>query len=277
MTSIADTIDESLSSIRFFVQRELVDTLSGQDGTFEPNREWAVIIKHTSRIRSLEHAIPNQERAVLEEAIQLLESRLNNVVAVLRGVVERRADGEVEERTALAAINEAIADVDRSFGKELVRYYELRARRIPDPSAGQRAAAQPATAAANPSHTHHYYGAVHMGDKFVAKQAGAMGPNARADHNVFQQVNADHADIDLNALAADLARLRTAMKSEDTSADNDEAIGQVASAEKAAKNGDKQGAIEHLKEAGAWAFEVAKKIGVEVAVSALKRALGMGA
>jgi hypothetical protein len=44
-------------------------------------------------------------------------------------------------------------------------------------------------------------------------------------------------------------------------------------AEKAAIQGDGLAVLKHLKRAGRWALDVAEKIGVAVAVEALKRAM----
>ena len=51
--------------------------------------------------------------------------------------------------------------------------------------------------------------------------------------------------------------------------------GQPLRAEVAAKNGDGPKALEHLQNAGQWALDVALKIGVPVAIAALKTALGV--
>jgi hypothetical protein len=92
----------------------------------------------------------------------------------------------------------------------------------------------------------------------------------------FQQVwNEQSSKIDLDALAVDLARLRTALKGQATSADEDVVVGEVALAEVAAKEKDGPRALSHLKNAGKWALGVAEKIGVAVATGAIKSALGV--
>jgi hypothetical protein len=53
----------------------------------------------------------------------------------------------------------------------------------------------------------------------------------------------------------------------------DEAIGAVAGAEKAAAKGDGPAALQYLKSAGEWTLGIAEKIGVGVAIEALKRAM----
>lgn len=103
-----------------------------------------------------------------------------------------------------------------------------------------------------------------------------MGPGAHAHDMSFQQIwNQQGGNLDLPALATELAALRDAMRQEASSAEHDVSIGQVAMAEKAAKEGNGPSALEHLKSAGKWAFDVATKIGVGVATVAVKSALGL--
>jgi hypothetical protein len=114
------------------------------------------------------------------------------------------------------------------------------------------------------------------GDQYTAGQAGAMGPGAHAHDMTFQQITETANKIDLKQLAADLSLLRAAMKKEEgTTAEQDLAIGSVAAAEAAAAKGDGPGALQHLKAAGKWAFDVATNIGASVAAAALKGPLGI--
>lgn len=78
-------------------------------------------------------------------------------------------------------------------------------------------------------------------------------------------------DGDLSQLAEELIRLRGAMKLESqASPEEDIAVAAVAAAEIAAQRGDKLGILQHLKEAGKWAFKVATEIGVSVAASVIE-------
>ena len=56
--------------------------------------------------------------------------------------------------------------------------------------------------------------------------------------------------------------------------EEDVALGQIAKAEVAAKVGDRKAAVQALKSAGKWAFGVAEKIGMGVAVAAMKPYVG---
>lgn len=115
-----------------------------------------------------------------------------------------------------------------------------------------------------------------MGDKYTVGQAGAVGPGSHAHDMAFNQIWKQTGDaIDLSVLASELPELRSKLKEEATDAEHDAAIGEVASAEVAAKKGDGPAVMEHLAKAGKWAFEVATKIGVTVSAAALKTALGL--
>jgi hypothetical protein len=115
-----------------------------------------------------------------------------------------------------------------------------------------------------------------MGDTYSAGQAGAIGPGATASQINFQQVWAQlQGSASVEELAKELGALRTAMRSAATEPEHELAIGAVAAAEAAVKAGDGVRTLEYLKEAGNWALDVAAKIAVNIASSALKGSLGM--
>jgi hypothetical protein len=101
-------------------------------------------------------------------------------------------------------------------------------------------------------------------------QTGAVGPNTHAHDMTFQQIRNQSA-LDLARLAEELARLRAAMKEIEGKPKQAKAIGEVANGEKAASQGDDRTALRHLKTAGTWTLGVAEKIGVPLAVEAMKR------
>lgn len=82
--------------------------------------------------------------------------------------------------------------------------------------------------------------------------------------------------LDLSALAQELEALRSHLRSAPASAENDAAIGAIASAETEARRGDGPMVLEYLSKAGKWVLGAAKDIGAEVAAAALKSALGLG-
>jgi hypothetical protein len=88
--------------------------------------------------------------------------------------------------------------------------------------------------------------------------------------------NASHeaaSQLDLPKLAAELQQLRAALRKEATEREHDASVVAVGAAEQAAREGNGKAALEHLKKAGKWAFDVATKIGVSIASDALKTAL----
>ena len=120
-----------------------------------------------------------------------------------------------------------------------------------------------------------FIGSIQMGDKYSALQAGAIGPNSQSTSNTFQQIwQQSQGNIDLRSLAHELEKLRTVMRTEATIPEHDIAIGEVAAAQTAAAQGNGAKALEHLKTAGKWAFDVSTKIGIGVASAAIKTALG---
>lgn len=118
---------------------------------------------------------------------------------------------------------------------------------------------------------------ISMGDEYnVTGQVGAVGPNAKAESNTFNQAwQQAAADLDLTTLAAELATLRASMRQQATEIEHDQAIASIGSAEGAAKKKDGSSALGHLKSAGLWAFDVATKIGTTVAAKAIQTAIGL--
>lgn len=105
-------------------------------------------------------------------------------------------------------------------------------------------------------------------------QLGAQGPYSKASDNQFLQDSRTRDNsVDFDELASQLNKLRQTLKKEAQFDEHDVAIGKVAEAEQAAKAGDDSKVAEHLKTAGQWALDVARKIGVPVAEDALRQAL----
>jgi hypothetical protein len=115
-----------------------------------------------------------------------------------------------------------------------------------------------------------------MGDKYIAGQVGAQGPQSSAHEMVFNQIWAKASNsFDLNRLANELGILRKHLKQEATIPEHDITIGAIAKAEVEAKNGNGPKALEWLSKAGRWAIEQATAIGVAVASEALKKSMGL--
>jgi hypothetical protein len=83
------------------------------------------------------------------------------------------------------------------------------------------------------------------------------------------------SDIDINALIADLAKLRVALDEKKSSADDYVAIGKIAEAEVEAKKGNTSKVWEILKTSGQWVLDTATDIGAKVAVEAIKKSIGI--
>lgn len=106
--------------------------------------------------------------------------------------------------------------------------------------------------------------------------AGAAQAIRKSSAQEMEQiVQTKLAGVDLPTLAEQLAVLRAAMRDEPDGPDRDIAIGSIAQAEKAAELGQPSKVAEYLKTAGRWALEVAEKIGVGVAVVAIRAVIGI--
>jgi hypothetical protein len=118
-----------------------------------------------------------------------------------------------------------------------------------------------------------------VGDKirtkkeYRAENVGIMGDYASGNTLYVQQMRTE-GELDLEALAKDLERLRSEMASKASEPAQYTALGAVTAAEVAAKQGDGAKALAQLRTAGGWAFDVATKIGVNIASSVLKGAIG---
>lgn len=93
--------------------------------------------------------------------------------------------------------------------------------------------------------------------------------------NINKETRDFFNNVDMIKLSAELDELRKQLKEKAVEPEQDVVVGNIASASKAAKNGDKNKLLEYLKKAGTWALDTAKDIGVKVAVEAIKKAAGL--
>jgi hypothetical protein len=114
-------------------------------------------------------------------------------------------------------------------------------------------------------------GVTYMGDVFTNIQQSTIISRSVVDN--FKQ---ELKNVDLASLAQELSRVRSAMRQEASTPEHDMAIGKVATAETCAKKGDGEGTMQHLKDAGKWALEVATKIGTSIAADVIEKAIGLG-
>lgn len=121
-----------------------------------------------------------------------------------------------------------------------------------------------------------YLGNVHIGDKYSAKQAGAIGLGAHAhDMTLIQNQNTSINDLDLTTLASELSDLLDEMRTNASAPEHEAEIGNIAAATRAAIDGDEVTTLKYLKMAGEWTLNVGQKIGVGVAIAAIKSSLGL--
>lgn len=114
-----------------------------------------------------------------------------------------------------------------------------------------------------------------VGDKYeVSGQAAAIGRNAEANNVNSYQFQLS-PQVNMVALARELELLRSAMRQQASSPDQDQAVADVGQAMIAAEQGNEKGVWPHLKRAGNWALAVATSVGTSVASAAIKSALGM--
>ncbi|RZJ77250.1 MAG: hypothetical protein EOO20_29030 [Chryseobacterium sp.] len=77
--------------------------------------------------------------------------------------------------------------------------------------------------------------------------------------------------LDLEVLASELGKLRGVARQQATEAEHDTAVGAIAQAESAAKEGNENDAMQYLAKSGTWALDIATKVGVSVAAEAIKK------
>jgi hypothetical protein len=114
-----------------------------------------------------------------------------------------------------------------------------------------------------------------MGDDFRGSNitAAAVGSGAKATNTDFQ--NVAQQSVLSNDLSVELVRLVDAMRAQGTTPGQEVATELVGKAAEAAREGKNEHVLAYLKSAGAWALQVAEKIGVELAKTAISKALGV--
>lgn len=111
------------------------------------------------------------------------------------------------------------------------------------------------------------------GDNYNIGQGVGVGRNVRMKNTTINQFQAQAQNIDLPALAGELDILRAELRKQASEPEHDMAIGAVAAAQAEAKKGDGSKAMEYLSKAGQWALDIAVKVGVPVAIEALKKSM----
>jgi len=108
-------------------------------------------------------------------------------------------------------------------------------------------------------------------------QAASVGSHNIVTDTHMEQANTESAlaGVDMSALAEQLDILTTKLKAAATEPDQYTALAEVSQAAKSAKEKDREGTLQHLKKAGGWVLGIAQSVGVELAVGALKAAIGL--
>ena len=113
------------------------------------------------------------------------------------------------------------------------------------------------------------------GNVYIAGQAGAVGSGAKAHDMTFNQLWSQSESINLDILAKELEALRQSLRQEAVEPEHDVAIGVIANAEMAAKEGNGPKTLEWLSKADKWTLDNTTKIGVGIASAALKTAIDL--
>ena len=113
-----------------------------------------------------------------------------------------------------------------------------------------------------------------MGDYYnIPGQAAAVGKEAKAENTTNQQVFVQ--DSDLSEIRCQIDILRTELRRNAKTIEDDIAIVEMGKAAEAAESGDKSKMLEHLKQGGVKALEIGEKIGVGLVTAIIKQTLGL--
>ena len=116
-------------------------------------------------------------------------------------------------------------------------------------------------------------GAQIMGDKYInSGQAVNMGPNASISNVTQNQIT----QADSLKLTSELQTLLDYLKQRAKSPEEQIAVEQLESAQKAVSQNESPRAMVYLKNAGTWALDAAKELALPIASEMIKKALGMG-
>jgi len=102
-------------------------------------------------------------------------------------------------------------------------------------------------------------------------EIGQIGPREN-NNSINQTIN--HTEVPLMQLADEIKTLRYKIDQLSDKEEHTVAIEALQSAEVEARNGNKSGTFEQLKKVGSWILEIAKGIGVPIAIKAIEKAIG---
>jgi hypothetical protein len=107
-------------------------------------------------------------------------------------------------------------------------------------------------------------------------QIGAIGHQAKSDNNIFQPIEYNiPANVSFEELQKELYSLKIAMKTDAETAEQFNAVQNVAKAEEEAGKKDGHAVVKFLKAGGQWAADTATKIGISVVTELIKHNTGI--
>jgi len=113
-----------------------------------------------------------------------------------------------------------------------------------------------------------------MGDRISVGQGVVFGRESHVHDVNFRQIwQQEKSSIDIEKLAQQLAILREQLVKEANEPVHYTEIGNIASAEDEAKNGNGAKALEYLSKVGKWSLGIAEKTAVAIATSAIKSSI----
>jgi len=248
MARLVEEVEGYISDIRLFLETRLVKSLAGSNGRFEVDDDWKVIIDCTYAIRSRSHALEQDEQQVIDELLKTLEIDLNAILSVMRTAIAREGGGRQASAAAVAELDNVIGIARNNFVKRARNFSELRREN------NKHSVSRVVTINNQGS-----------GSQFIL--------DSKLSHSHVEANVSGAANVDLEHLAEELRRLRSALREQSSNLEQDEAIVEIGRAEAAAVAGDTGALVRHLKSAGHWAFDVATKIGTSVAAAAINKAL----
>lgn len=114
----------------------------------------------------------------------------------------------------------------------------------------------------------------YMGDNIVNYgQAGSMGRNSKAN-NFNQNWESVSNNIDLPSLSNELSILKSKLQNKAYDIDDNSDIEAIKSAELEAKKGNGAKVLEYLSQTGEWVLNIAKELGLKLAVEVINNSIG---
>ncbi len=118
-----------------------------------------------------------------------------------------------------------------------------------------------------------------MSDEYKINQAGIVAPHSHFNTvQIGQKYGEVPSDMDLVALADELRELRSMLTNRVQDSSQYALIGEVMSAETAARDNDREKTTDHLrglKGAGKWVLDAATSVGTGLAEAAIKASIGL--